>query len=261
MRLNIALPIIGGLIIVICVVVALAIINHNPVVPPIPPTPTPELSIPSELNVISGELTTIKAETKGKKVKWIVSGNKLQTIIHDLDLEFVPKIDPDGKVYKTWIVCATSVSDEPFIQICTVTVSPSGPTPPPGPVPPTPNPPTPPPGPISPLGVELQNLYNGDPDTAKVTNVKLLISVYRLTPALMDDKSILTAESMLAIIAQTAGETIPKTALPTVRERIALEIDTVMVTLTNPTEPMTDANRLALKKMFSTVYTALLTIK
>lgn len=162
------------------------------------------LKLPEQVKSPPCKLVKIQAETKGKKVIWIVPKE------FDADSLDGPRLVGVVNVPGTYrILCITSIEDEPIVAECLLTVDGTGPIP----VPPN-----------DPLKKDLQDLYTADQGPKKAESLVALAALYRAAIAYAADPEILTADKLAELVRSAVRSKLATSDLPSIRVRIATEV-------------------------------------
>lgn len=196
-----------------------------------------KLKLPETVKAQPCKLVRIQAETKGKKVIWIVPAQFEADALEGTKL--VGVVAAPG-TYR--ILAITSIEDEPIVAETTLIVEGLAPIPP-----------------EDSLKKELQTLYTADANPKKAEQIKWLADVYRAAVAFTADREIVTADRLAAMVRTARQSKIPDTDLKTIRDRITVEVSALL-----PTEegtPMTPEIRSKAAQIYARIATALEAIK
>ncbi|VTS00576.1 hypothetical protein [Tuwongella immobilis] len=177
----------------------------------IPARADPMISLPPALTAQPGRLLRVTAETEGKLVRWVVTGEADLIPLNESGKSAIFSAAVPG-VFK--VIAYTAKGDIPSEPaVCVVTVG--NPTPPAPPTPPIPVPPA------DPLAAELRALLAADSSPEKGKHVESLCELYRQAQLTADDPAVGTAGALAEILKRSSAALVPPGVIPGVRKRVS----------------------------------------
>ena len=208
----------------------------------------PLLTLPKEVKGEPGAFLRVVAETPGKVVKWRPVDPGLNLFPVDLLKDTKVAVVVALKPGRYRLQAVTALADEPSDIVETTVIV--GDAPDPGPDP-GPNPPEP----TDPLAKTLKTLYVATADPKKAEYVKALASVYKQGGGFLDSEGIATAGDLYGKLASVSGAMMPRQAIQSIRDQIAVELKKALPT--NAETQLTADHRKAAKALFGKLATIL----
>ena len=209
-----------------------------------------DLKLPSEVKGAPAAFVSVKAETSGKMVRWIVLDNGLNLFPVELLKDSKTAVVSSARPGRYRLLAVTAAGDEPSEpQICTVIIGDAPAPTPPGP----PNPDNP----ADPLTKALQEAFNRDTTAEKAKHSKSLATVYKQSIQTIDQ--VMTAGQLFAAMRAASAVLVPADAVPELRKAIAEEIKKIL-----PSDPqivLSDQQKNMSKALFGELANALESLK
>jgi len=207
-----------------------------------------ELKLPAEVKGQPAAFVSVKAETSGKMVRWIVLDSGLNLFPVELLKDSKTAVVSSARPGRYRLLAVTAAGDEPSEpQICTVIIG-DAPTPP---KPPEPD------NPADPLTKALQDAFAKDATADKAKHAKGLATVYRQSIQTIDQ--VTTAGQLFAAMRAASAVLLPADAVPELRKAIAEEIKKIL-----PIDPqivLSDQQKNMSKALFGELANALESLK
>ena len=196
-----------------------------------------KLKLPEQVKSQPCKLIKIQAETKGKKIVWIIPKE------FEADSLDGPRLVGVVNIPGTYrILCITSIEDEPIVAECSLIVEGVAPTP------------------INDqLRKELQDLYTADASPKKAESIAVLAALYRAAIAYANDPEILTADKLADLVRSAVRSKLTSSDLASLRVRIATEVAASLPMDTGAA--MTPEVRAKAAQVYTRIATALESIK
>jgi hypothetical protein len=217
----------------------------------------PVVKLPATINVKTGRLTKITADSSGA-VKWFSCSGDVDLLPVDATSVIFCSDQPGSYTIMAYTASGNVPSNA---AVCTVVVggTPPGPTPP-GPTPPGPTPPGPtPPGPVDPFVVTLTQAFAQDTSVDKAAKLQKLQSLWASAATTTANDTDITTVSQMVQVLHTAAANLIGTDLMTVRNAIKTELDTKLPTAAST--PIDAATRQLCATQFKRVADALSKVK
>lgn len=218
-----------------------------------------DLKLPAEVTAQPGTFVSLIAETKGEVVKFQAIDPGVSLFPAELLANRKSTVAVAMAAGRYRVLAWSAIDGKPTdaVQVTLVVGGGPGPVPPPAPPPAPPPPAPPPPAPPAPpqpaddLVQILQALYGALNEPGKDAHVKALANVYREAAVASADNRYQTLGQLFGSIRQQSLQTLPNTALQSMRERLGLVLTQALGN--DPAAPLTPTTRAKAFELFARI--------